>query len=369
MAKQKTKRLSDFEEFGLDKLVEESEKAVENPVVNDGIKLDPVQSAKDAEVNGHKIEGIEGGNTDEYYGRVMWYKFTEFVIEEDILLNLYRKLDVPEDIFPNEIRDKGAWKRACSRLQNKKRQRFEKDDEVHERKITYERKRPNPNTRIIVKIIRRSDEDDIEFKKLVRFKYEGEENISYEALDASEEVAKEWYDEMYQQYEIYRSHYTKDQIRDAFRDTLKTLNPVTITSRGSVYFIPEQYADVIEKFSRAIKILREDFLDIADDSSALEVGQLPVIKQPEQRDIIKRKIKSETVEDASKIMTKARNIIENDENIDSSTYTRFVDKMKELNQRRKEYEEILDASLNTCDEQMNILKNQLNKLAQNVKDD
>jgi len=332
------------------------------------VKPDPVKSARSPTPNGQSIEAVanEDPNRD-YYGRLITYTFSDILIPADSLRELYSEIGIPLDYFPKEINDRGAWKRACREIEKKRTYQEKQDtDNPEELTIIHEAIKIKPSVRQIEKTVINSENEEVNHEKIVKFRYEEPKNIQMKTLEGKEEEALKWYNEMMTKYEKLRSNYTQNHIRNTFREKVihgNKINSVAIRRTGSVYFIPEKHAELIEKFSKLAKTLDKMSNDI------LEIVAIPVVKQPEQKDMIKRHIKKETVDRTSKVMEKAKEIIEEDKKINPSTYENFIEEMQSLRKKREEYKKLLDAPLDVCEEQINILRQQLQKITDNVKSD
>lgn len=317
---------------------------------------------KSAKAYGREIQSVASDEDTDYLGRIIWYTFGEMLVPRDDLVKQFHELGIPEKYLPPEVQQKGAWKRACKKLEHKEEEVIE---DVGEKLVTeYMTRKVDADTRIIVKEVRRTDKGQLDYKKLVRFEFNSEDDIKFEPLDASFDVASDWYDRMLDRYEILRESYEARHIRNNVRNTINKLNPVSMRQSGGVYFVPEKHADLIEKLATLTRYLGEEY---GQSSYRTELIQLEVISKPDKKEMIARKIKQDTVGKANDVMQNFKQIINEDRDIYPSEFEDYNDQIKELMERKEEYEEMLGRQLGTCEEQIEIMKKQLGRISDHIK--
>jgi len=434
--------------------------------------IDALQSPREGDVNGESIKAVEGDAEGEYFGRLFWYTFGDFLVPKDELEKLYEELEIPEDHWPGPIHEKGAWKRAAKSLESKDKIKVEGDNgSIIERTTEYMTRKLDPDRRHLVKEVRREDKGRLDYSEIVEFEFHNRDKIVYRPLEDSSEVPysnfkiyqpdqenilaldaiatiidekgeenssltpgmivdetldkheaiqltkdeltryvngflnlcvekelglkekdngtykkvssvkkaiangespegektpKEWYKIMMSRYERMKNAYTNRKIRDTIREAIQELTPVSMRESGGLYFVPEEYAGLMEKFSRLAIQLNENF---SRSSYRTELVQIPVVREPEQKDMIREKVKTDTVKRAGQTLQEAKEIIEQGQEMSPSEYEEMVNELETLNERRKEYEDMLGEQLDTCKSQIEILNQQLEKLAKQVIDE
>jgi len=336
-------------------------------MVTDSVDPNPdkIHSARSVEANGQRLEAVkDDGSSPDYYGRLFWYTFSKMTVPQDELRELYKKLGIPEKHIPRKISAKGAWKRAITNVAKRESNKPVKDEDENGVTLQYEVRRFTPSIRVIEKTWLNSNNEQIDHEELVRLSYGGPDTIVWTPLESDADTAKEFYVKVKEEYKLLKNNYTNNKIRNWIRKSINRLDPIQLRESGGVYFVPERHSELMEKFCKLSKILDKKY-----STGTTELVQIPVIKAPQEKEMIKERVRIDTVERASKKISMAKQILSENKNITPSQYQKFVEELKSLRQRKDEYSELLNTPLDICDEQIKILKQQMSDLASVVKGD
>ncbi len=318
-------------------------------------------------IHGQEARAVSEADDADFLGRLFWYTVAETMAPADEYEQFVRNNDITEDLIPNRIKKKNAWRRATKDMEKKETIEREDEDDLI---VEYMTRKLDKDTRHLVKEVRLPDEGRLDYEELIEWTYDTENDyVSWKPLvdedDKRFKDVAELHAEMSERMKVYQESFTDREIRRMARNTLERRNKISLKSSGGVYFVPEEQAEFLRNFKK----LLEQISEWGTSNYNSELWQVPVISNSEQRDMIEQGIREETISFANKKIRKIKEILEENEEITQGKYNRLFKEVKKVQQRKQKYADIIDRNLEVCDDQLDVLKGQIDKLADNVKQD
>ena len=320
-------------------------------------------------INGKEVRAIEvndgDSNDTKFLGRLFWYTIGETLAPIDEYSEFVKINNITRELVPNAPKPKNAWRRATKDMEHAE----ELDDDTT---VEFMTRRLNKDVRHFVREVKNTKKGRLEYEELIKWTYVKAEKgrseyVSWNPLVDDESRIKDiakYHRKMGDIKERYEKSFTEHEIRRAIRDILEQSRQISLKSSGGVYFIPEQYAEKLTDIKSVLTHINK----WGQSSFRSELWQVPVISNNEQRDMIEQGIREETVSYADSKMKEIKELLENGEEITQKRYTTLITELKKVEERKNEYAEIIGRNLETCDEQLDIMKLQIRKLADNVKE-
>lgn len=344
-----------------------------------------------AKMGGKEMRGLENEDEDvDFLGRLFWYTIGETLAPQEELRDFVYDEGIVDDLVPQTPSKKVAWRRATRDMERKiiisgeeeetpehltqfveESEELEMDEVKHDEETEYIAeymvRKLDKDTKHLVREVRRPDEGRLDYTELIEWQYvNDDDHVAWKPLNPEEshrDLAK-MHKEMSERMQTYEESASEYEIRKRVNFLLSKQSRITLKSAGGVYFIPEENHEVIED----VKKLLDKINEWSTTSGFMsELWQVPVISNENQKDLIENGIREETVKFADKRMKEIKEILENNEEITQKKYNNLIDELKDIEERKQEYEDIIDRNLETCEEQVNIMKQQVRKLADNVK--
>ncbi len=343
-------------------------------------------------IAGQEVKAIEGDTEDvDFLGRLFWYTIGESLAPINKITDFVAKEKLDKELLPNPPKQKVAWRRAMRDMERKLTIKAEEeieapeylvnfiersdkiklsdleDEEMDRYVAEYMVRKLDKDTFHLVREIRRPDEDRLDYTELIEWQYVNDQDrVAWKPLTTKDQHRNmgKMHKEMMEKKQKYEESANEYDIRKRVNEFLDGEQIITLKSSGGVYFIPEKNQEIIQE----VKKLLDQINEWSTGGFRSELWQVPVISTEEQKDLIENGVKQETVKFADKKMKEIKQILQNDEEISKKKYHNLIEELKDVKERKQEYEEIIGRNLDTCEEQVNIMKKQIRKLSDNVKD-
>lgn len=226
-------------------------------------------------VNLDNITAVTKGKSD-FIGHLTWYSVGKQLIEVNDLKNRLVQSGLDDVWMPNDIRPTDAFRRATK--------------EVEQRKQT---SNPNVFYNILVREVY-SDQKSIQRNIVIETVDQNGKRLSYKPKSAvitldkknstvsfvtDDPSIKEICIQAENKFNIYKSHYSAQQLRVMVNKILQSLAPTPVRKSGGIYFIP------VSKSSGLNQLIY--FINSLDNSEGYKV---PVINSSDNRDMVSKKL-------------------------------------------------------------------------------
>lgn len=286
-----------------------------------------------------------------FLGRVVWYSVYEVRVPHEMFLEFLDHYGVPEDLWPSKTRPVDAFKKAV-RAQESKEYIVTQDivQENGERTVI-------PNSMVVARRVRDDEISDIPV--VVRAKYNEGQVFSVVKQDFPE--AREIAEAIQKDYEFFQTTFDASDIRRFLNDAVKSALPIQLKASGGVYFVPEQYGELVEALSLTMEKLREL-------SPQTEFVTLPVIDRQPERATILYKYESETKQRIADLARRAIEWHKEGKELYPSQFVRLQGEYEWLLRQKAQYEVILETGMGKVETELDVLRRALGKLSENVKE-
>lgn len=313
---------------------------------------------KEANVGGKSIS-VDTTQTGNTLGRVFWFSVGECEVTVEELRNHYYRLNIPMEYFPHDPRMPDVFKNVCMLHHEKKGTMTVNGETVHYTDMV----RPNGAKRELVRETKHEKLRHINMGvwELMEVK-PGEYSIHSECFEPEFcEVFKQVTKELESEFAYYANVYRGKNIRDTLRNVIYSLPYISMRDTGGVYFVPETHADILDKMSQLMKILN---LRHAKTATTTEIITLPVVDSAPHRDMLVVKYESDAKGKIDDMLKRTTEILKLRVKISPKTFAGMVEEKNRLNEVKKKYEEILQRQMDTTNQELDFLKEQLAKLMQ-----
>ena len=219
------------------------------------------------------------GDYGDFLGNLMWYSVGEQLINVDNLEQKLIDVDLDSGWMPNATRSADAFRRATKDVE-KKQPSIQSGENVENILI----REVDSNTKIVQRniVIETVDQQG----KRLHYSPESavivldKENntVSYENKDSKENLDVLCQD-IEHTFNIYKNHYSAQQLRAMIKRILDSLAPTPVKKNGGIYFIPATKQEELEKLINLIGELENS-----------EGYKVPVINTSDNRSMVSNKL-------------------------------------------------------------------------------
>ena len=220
------------------------------------------------------------GDYGDFLGNLMWYSIGEQLVSVDDLEQKLTDADMDTGWMPNAIRSSDAFRRATKEVE-KKQPRIQSGENINEniliREVDSNQKMVQRN--IVVETV------DQQGKRLhyspdsaVITLDKKNSTVCYESKE-NEEVLNPLCQSIQDKFNIYKSHYSAQQLRAMVKKILDSLAPTPVKKNGGIYFIPATRQDDLKKLITLIGTLENS-----------EGYKVPVINTSDNRSMVSNKL-------------------------------------------------------------------------------
>lgn len=306
---------------------------------------------------------------DSYFflGRIFWFTVSEVRIPHRKFAKLLKTVGIDKRP-PPEPKDVDIFTRICSAMKRDKLPTadpnvFEtyrtvgfKDEETVTRRVIRERVNNKGRRLEITELF------DITFDRSTAdliFKGRGGHRITKGSV--SEQIR----DEITDLYYLWRGCLNAYAIREWMRHLIIDANATIMRPGGGVYFLPQAQIPVIE----SLEALEEDLAKhLVSESGQVEIHSLPLLDDRKQRERVQKAFEAETVGAIDEMLVEIAEINRGKKKITQAAYTKLVVKAKELGDRTDEYADLLEAKLGSTDNRVELFREAVFALADQVKE-
>lgn len=190
----------------------------------------------------------------------------------------------------------------------------------------------------------------ISFEELVQWVYHREHKMiqAVPLVDPLPQEAQDAISQVNAQYEIERSHYPNNMVRDLMRSHIEAASGVALKSNGGLYFVPKDSAIQVRAILAFTQYLREHRFK-------LQAVAMPVIDCPSHREMFlelaEERMRTQAISLAAKIRAHLKNP---SEKVPPAVTSRYLEELKEMERVAGNYAELFEASLTNVQAQIEL---------------
>lgn len=290
-------------------------------------------------VTAENLVVISESNTEiNYLGKLAWYTISELKINYNQLQDLFLKNNLDFKYLPKSISPKDAFRRA-SKLAESKKIELDKNRFLN----LLVREIPNLDKEKVVRQIVREVVDSanqrLQYLPIVTMVLEKEFIYTYnkETLYQPEEKAV---NQVLEEFESSKENYNAQHVRSIIMDILADLQQVSVRPSGGVYFVPENFKTETSSLQNMIRDLSQYCT-----KDKCTMWTVPVIDVDEQRKMINESLQENIKSDSYNLINEVAEIIKSGRKVSDKTAQKYIDQVKALKVKVKEYETLLEAEI------------------------
>jgi hypothetical protein len=198
----------------------------------------------------------------------------------------------------------------------------------------------------------------------------------YAALDAGHPLAEEAVERARRLYVEYRRHYTGEHLRRMAARVIDECRGVSVRPSGAVYFVPRAYGGVLESLEELFRLLRPA------SRGVLEFHRVPVVDMEEQRRMVAEKMEEHVRERLRQLAgalggredladlpgalrecaVRFAGVLRARQEVPRGEVERAAEELRRLALQVREYEELLEASLDEARTALDLVRAQVGEM-------
>ena len=285
-------------------------------------------------------------------GHIAWWTVTNPRLTHDDVLTLVTDLGMDPAIVPKPPRGGDSFKRAC-RYSQRAGLAIPYSDHLANFLIRPVAQTHEDIERHLVLEVVDGDGRQLEYHDAAHLRYERSTGTLHVGQKKISSDLDPMVDETLQQFAANLEDATKyidaQVIRRMIRDQLDMLHAISVRKGGSVYFIPWRE----HKTTEALEV----FLTHCGDGSGFHA--LPLIDDQKQREMIQAAFENEVHDEATQLITELRQSRLQEQEMTTTAWAVYRDRLNDLQARRGEYADIVDFELVKAESEVRALETAL----------
>lgn len=281
---------------------------------------------------------------EQILGHLMWFSVGRQLVKTSDLLTTLQQVGLEESWLPNPIRSTDAFRRATKEIETKKATG-----------------QANVFENYLIREVF-SDRDQIQRNLVVETVDQSGKRLDYDSqagiitLDkkndsltfvTSNNTAKELCEEAEQKFNIYKEHYSAQQVRVVVGKILQSLAPTPVRPNGGVYFVPDSHTEGLNKLVA--------FTSALENSEGFKI---PVVNTYDNKQMVNKKLN----EHLESILTECRS----SEHLRKSQVKDLVNHANSVIKDYKNYKNIVQSEADTFEDKILLIKSEVMKLIENM---
>lgn len=311
-------------------------------------------------ININNLRAINSSKVEvSFLGKLLWFSLPEILISLPELHDVFKKDSIDEKFLPKPICARDAFRRATKLAESKK---IRLDEERHLNLLVREiSSTPDRIVRQMVREVVDSKNERLEYLPIVTFIQE-KNDMDYQSHGVLYQEEQEAIEKVVNGFDLFKEKYTSQTVRAIVMDILETCSPVAVRPSGGVYFTPETYSDQVKNLQNLVT----DLSPFCCDNAKTDFHTVPVIDVDEQRDMVNQSLEEQVKSDSLQLIDEIAEIIKSGRKVSQSTAVKYVEEVKALKGKVKEYEEMLETEIENVQETMNLALEAAKKLLDNA---
>jgi len=307
----------------------------------------------DLKIHGQRI-AVTTDSEHALIGRIVWYTITEMIVPIDDLRTLFERYNIPKEYFPNEPRPIDCFKNAVTKYAHKHTEYLFTDEVIVENGIH----KRNSHTKYLVNREKDPNSNALPIIAMWTFDQETETIVSHLIDESKLEIFMQIDNDIRTLYDTLRTHFFEKDIRDMVRQVLYKTYAISMRDKGTIYFVPIEYNDIIVNLSKLVNELNRYII-----KTKSECVTIPVIRTDELRDLVIVKYEEEVLSEIEKMIKEVTEILQDPTSkIYASQYKQYADKLNHYKKLKAKYDEQLNYQSKKVETQFEVLTKQLETL-------
>lgn len=299
-----------------------------------------------------------GGGKVPILGHLIWFSVKESRIEPEELRRLFAQIGIPAEFIPEDISPINAFKRATSELSEEIEVPLDQN-RIAVFLVRLTAKSDAEIVKSIIKEVRDQNDKRLSYEEVGRVHFDKDtKDVRYYAIQSESQPVL---DQIKQLYETYGRYITGKQIRAIFHDIIESMSPTQVRPSGAVYFIPHQYADMVQK----MEVLSKELIPygITDFSSAFE--SIPLIDADKTRSLVELRFEEQNTRDVDKTLVELTKLLQGTD-ATAKIGARYIEMVKKAKENIARYEGMLDKEMSISRMKVEVLDQQVQKLLEKI---
>ena len=295
-------------------------------------------------------------------GRILWFSITETRISYEQLKTAFLNAGIDKKYLPKSICVRDAFRRA-SKIAEAKRIQLDKDRYLN----LFVREVKNADGEMIRQLVR-----EIVDPKNVRSEYAPVANMVLKNKDFDVHKLsgvpvllreeKTALTNVETEFNRCKSNYNGRGIRELIQKILNDMDPVLVRPSGGVYFIPERFVDVVETLSELVSEISR--YSVSGEKSSF--WHVPIANAKEHRAMVIGALEEQVKKDIQSLVAEMANVLKGKKSITQKLSEKYIQQVKELEEKVKKYEEVLQAEVVFCRSTIDLALDQTKALLDQV---
>ncbi len=310
------------------------------------------------------LRAVNNGGGD-FIGRLLWFSVSDMKVDRDTLEDLFSQAGIDHKYLPKGISPRDALRRATKEIEVKREPNGQKGvyTNLLVREVTCDKERL---VRQVVRETVDSDNTRLGYDVIASVVLEGQD---YPALNVQgmgislHPKEQRLIDSVYDRFSDAIDYYNGKNVRDIVKKVLFDCNPVSVRPSGGVYFVPEDYSNVVE----GLKEFTNALGPYSTTGENTKMYSVPVIDTAEQREMVVDSLEAQ-------VTTMAEGILKEMAEAESGVLTKrratqFVDRIKAMKTSVEEYKEWLESEKLKAESNLDVARKKAVKLLGKVQDE
>lgn len=195
-------------------------------------------------VNLNDMTAVKDAQNNDILGHLMWFSVGKQLVKSDELRNHLVNSGLDETFMPNPIRSTDAFRRATKEIETKK---ATTQTGVFENYLIREvfSDRDQVQRNIVVETVDQSGKKlDYESNSGIVTLNKKNDTLTFVSSD---DITKELCEEAEKNFNVYKDHYSAQQVRVMVNKILQSLSPTPVRPNGGIYFVPDSHTEQLKK--------------------------------------------------------------------------------------------------------------------------
>lgn len=298
-------------------------------------------------------------NTDGFLGYLLYYSISGVLVPREKLIKVGEDMGLTK-VKPARESKSNAYRKATTAIKDRIVLKTPYNTNIYR---VYCRDNKKEDTNYLRRQLVKETLDGTEnhFQKVASIVFDKEtENMLIEDMEYDPDIDVEHYcQEALEYYKKYQDCYNPDHIDSIIQNMLYQMQATKISIHANFYFIPASYSGMLSLLEDYIEIVGQ--LNENQGSGHFTLNTIPVVDSEKQRNKMAKEFYAGFKSDIEFYQQKILNFIQNG-CTSKVVINRWLNKIDDLGQKKKLYEDILQQELTAMDEDFAILKMQADEL-------
>ena len=301
-------------------------------------------------MNFQDIIGAAQGDQSNMLGKFLYFSLSNILVEKDQLVSLCETLHIPYS-GGTRVSVSDAFRSATGDIKDRLTVKQDGEQKIY---AIYCRDNERTSKLLSRELVKETlNQKTNRYEKLANIYFHKADNaFGYENICFDADVDAALYCQRAEElFELYQRCANRRQIETICTSYLRSLEATKVSSTGHLYFVPRQHMDQVDVFETFLESLGT----MNRNETPLTVNSFYIIDDAKQRDKMTEEFYLAVKKEIAEYMERADHLIQSDSPA-PSIMERWVNKISNLEQKKRHYEEILRRELNGLDDEFETLK-------------